>query len=138
MREQIGSLNAGDSAAVATLFAEDGRFVDMGAPLAAHVGRESIRLLVDSFIQAHDLGPSGITIVRMVSRGSIVVSELHFDCQFVGPGSPPGGVRLEWDAVVVDEFDSGGLIIEERSFSDSAIIARQLEVPTRSQQSVCE
>ena len=58
MREQIGSLNAGDSAAVATLFAEDGRFVDMGAPLAAHVGRESIRLLVDSFIQAHDLGAS--------------------------------------------------------------------------------
>ncbi|MCX6432913.1 MAG: SgcJ/EcaC family oxidoreductase [Actinobacteria bacterium] len=105
MREQIRAMNTGDPLAVANLFTEDGRFVDMGDPHAAYVGRESIRLLVDSFIQEHDLsqqqGHSRIAVVRMVSRGSIVVTELHFDCHFIGPGSPPGGVRLEWGRRVI-------------------------------------
>lgn len=135
MREQIRAINAGDSLTVANLFTEEGRFVDMSDPHAAHVGRDSIRLLVDSFIQEHDLGAeqgdSRIAVARMVSHGSLVVSELHFDCRFVGPGAPSGGVRLEWDAAVVDEFDSDGLIIEERSYSDSAAIARQLDVYTQ-------
>lgn len=128
MRAQISAMIRGDVDAVLALFAPAATFLEMGDPATRHEGRDAIRPLIEDFVASHDLSRSSIEFRSIASRGRTVLSELRFDCHYIGPGAEPGGIRVRWDSVVVDEIDGEGLIVEERAYLDPKAIERQIGI----------
>lgn len=128
MRAQISAMIRGDVDAVLALFAPTATFLEMGDPATRHEGRDAIRPLIEDFVASHDLNRSSIAFRAIASHGRTVLSELCFDCHYIGTGADPGGVRVRWDSVVVDEMDGEGLIVEERAYLDPKVIERQIGI----------
>lgn len=119
-RRQVSAWARNDLDALIECYADDMVYTDMPFPKDSVAGKVAFRQHMEAYNALFAGGQVALELVSLTASSTNVVGELLCRAQYVGPGTPTGGVAISWYATLVDTVVNGKIATEHAYYDPTA------------------